>query len=199
MADPILKSVTIRPARLSDSTTLRQMHEQSLRVLAADCYTEAEIDAFLAHIGTMDDFLLHEGTYYVVVHGDAIVASGGWSRKMPNYAVVSGGDRPPVTLGVPKIRSMFVHPMFARRGLATLLARRAETEVVAAGYDEIELTATLSGVPFYAALGYQNVRLYAAHCPGDIVVRGQVMHKRLSVTDIGDDSLPDSASHADAL
>jgi hypothetical protein len=78
----------MRAAGPKDRLELLSMQALSMRVLGSGYYTAAQIEAFLAHVGTMDDFLLHEGTYYVVEEDGVIAASGGWSRRRPNYANV---------------------------------------------------------------------------------------------------------------
>jgi GNAT superfamily N-acetyltransferase len=144
----------VRQSRPEDGPEVRSMQSLSVRVLGAGYYTGEQIEAFLCHVGTMDDFLLHEGTYYVAVEDGIIVASGGWSRRSPNYANVTG---PAGHAGssAPKIRSVFVHPAWARRGLARHLVELSEAEMRMAGHYEGELTAMLAGVPLYETLGYQ--------------------------------------------
>jgi GNAT superfamily N-acetyltransferase len=175
------QSIAIRPARLADRDALRAMQSMAMCVLGADFYSPEEIGGFINHIGTMDDFLLHEGTYYVAMRGDEIVASGGWSRLRPNYA---NATRPAgltvVEPTVPKVRSVFVHPAFARRGLATQLMDLAEDEVRAAGFRTIELTATLSGVPLYLHRGYEETGRIAIPLPGGFRFIGVSMRKGLA-------------------
>jgi GNAT superfamily N-acetyltransferase len=169
----------VRQASPDDRLELRSMQMLSARVLGAGYYTGAQIEAFLAHVGTMDDFLLHEGTYYVAVEDGIIVASGGWSRRQPNYANVTGpaGYRDTAT---PKIRSVFVHPAWARRGLARHLVELAETEMRMAGHAEAELTATIAGVPLYETLGYKVTQHLTVMLPDSIELPLVHMAKELS-------------------
>jgi GNAT superfamily N-acetyltransferase len=154
----------IRRALPPERRELRRLQAWSLRELGRGHYTERQIESFIAHIGTMDDFLLHEGTYYVLQVGDGIAACGGWSRRIPNYAGVTAiSGHPPSP--APKIRSVFVHPAHARRGLGRRLVEYAETEAADFGYAEIELTATLPGVPLYRALGYEETTPFSVELP----------------------------------
>ena len=75
----------IRRARMSDRNHLLAMQANSMRTLATHCYSREEVEAFIAFVGTMDDQLIDEGTYYVVEVGGRPVASGGWSRVRANY------------------------------------------------------------------------------------------------------------------
>ena len=145
----------VRRARIGDRERLRRMQARSLRVLGRGDYTDAAIDSFLAHLGTMDDFLLHEGTYYMVEIDGCLAASGGWSRRTP---LMGKSLKPPHAVEaplVPWVRCIFVDPRFARRGLATRLLELAEREAALAGYRQLQLTATLNGVPLYESLGYE--------------------------------------------
>ena len=114
--------------------------------------------------------LIGDGTYFVLEDAAAIVACGGWSKR----ATLAGGDRfadrpdhlldPAVDAA--KIRAFFVRPGHERRGRASLLLDRSEAEAVAAGFRRAELSATLSGVPFYAARGYVEMEPGFVPLPG---------------------------------
>ncbi len=166
----------IRRARISDRNRLRAMQANSMRTLATHCYARVEIEAFIAFVGTMDDQLLDEGTYYLVEIDGRPVASGGWSRIRANYV----GDGP-VDLSVAKIRSVFVHHDWARHGFGRLLMNRAEQEAFVAGFNSVELNALLSGVPFYRALGYQALRPIVLGLPDEVAFRGLTMAKPLGM------------------
>lgn len=176
-------TVAVRPATMADRNALRAMQALSISVLGVDFYRPEQIAAFICNVGTMDDFLLHEGTYYLAETEGEIVASGGWSRRTPNYAnATSPADRARMAPRLPKIRSVYVHPAFARRGLASRLIARAEAEASAAGYEAIEVSATLSGVPFYLKRGYRPINQIAMCLPGDIPIAGVHMLKALADT-----------------
>jgi GNAT superfamily N-acetyltransferase len=170
--------VAVRTATIADREALRAMQALSISVLGVDYYSPEQIAAFICKIGTLDDLLLHEGTYYVAETEGEIVASGGWSRRTPNYAnATSRADRAKMAPHLPKARSVYVHPAFARRGLATRLMARAEGEATAAGYEAMEVSATLSGVPFYLKRGYRPINQVALCLPGNIPFAGVHMVK----------------------
>ena len=167
---------TIRRARMNDRNHLRAMQIDSMRRLAIHCYSREEVEAFIAFVGTMDDQLIGEGTYYLVDIDGHPVAAGGWSRIRGNY--VKGA---PVNGAAAKIRSVFVHPDWARHGFGRLLMNRAEKEAVAAGFSSVELNALLSGVPFYRALGYEPVKPIELGLPDGVTFRGLTMRKPLAM------------------
>jgi GNAT superfamily N-acetyltransferase len=171
------RTITIRRATVADREALRAMQAFSISVLGGAWYSPEQIAAFICHVGTLDDFLLHEGTYYVAESATGeIVASGGWSRQRPNYANVLAEP----STSAPKVRGVFVHPAFARRGIASTLIARAESEAVAAGCREMDLTATLSGVPLYVKRGYRTQKKVELILPGGIGFPVVMMRKDLS-------------------
>src|SRR5579862_2031352 len=60
---------------------------------------------------------------------------------------------------VAKIRAFFIHPDFARQGLATLLMMRCEHEAKNDGFKKVELISTLPGIPFYEKQGFVGSEL----------------------------------------
>ena len=64
-----------------------------------------------------------------------------------------------------RIRAFFVHPAWARRGLARRLFERCAADAFAAGFRGLELVATLPGEPLYRALGFEPHERTAAPLP----------------------------------
>jgi GNAT superfamily N-acetyltransferase len=157
MPDDNSGGIAIRPARPADIPAVRAMQERSLRVLGAPFYTDAEVDTFLREIGTMDDAVVYEGHYFVATGaGGAILGSGGWSRKAPGYdRARASGVADEAAAGAATVRSVFVDPAATRRGIARAIMERVERNAVAHGIGTLGMMATLSGVAFYARLGYR--------------------------------------------
>ena len=64
-----------------------------------------------------------------------------------------------------KIRAIFVHPDWARRGLGTLLLETCENAAKSAGFTKFEMGSTLTGVPLYKLRGYQVIEPIAVPLP----------------------------------
>ncbi|WP_340115285.1 GNAT family N-acetyltransferase [Pelagibius sp. 7325] len=158
------QAFVLRAARRGDIPAIDAMHFLSVQALSAADYSPAEVEAFLCH-GTYDPALIDDGTYYVLAAagpeaGGRVIASGGWSRHLPHSNAGGAGMAEPAYCLSPtsaKIRSIFVHPHYARRGLGSRMVRHAEREAVAAGHRLLELWATLTGLPLYRRLGYQEL------------------------------------------
>lgn len=155
---------TLRRATTADLPALHALIDASVRALSRGYYTERQIESALRHVFGPDTRLIADGTYWVVTPDGAssdVVAAGGWSRRRTLY----GGDQykdaedpllDPATEPA-RIRAFFVHPDWARRGLARQLYERCATDARAAGFHALELGATLPGEPLYRALGFTTI------------------------------------------
>ena len=130
-----------------------------MRQLGTPWYTPEQIASALRFMFGVDTQLIDDGTYYVVQQRDRIVAAGGWSGRRTLF----GGDQwkhgadpslDPATDGA-RIRAFFVDPGSARRGLGRMLFDQCLSDARTAGFQRLELMATLPGEPLYRALGFE--------------------------------------------
>ncbi len=56
-----------------------------------------------------------------------------------------------------KIRAFFIAPEFARKGVGRSIFEACNNAAIKAGFSDLELMATLPGVPFYERLGFSHV------------------------------------------
>jgi GNAT superfamily N-acetyltransferase len=169
----------IRIATWADRDALRTLQHAAMRKLARPYYESDVIEAFIANVGTMDDALLDDGTYYVIHVGGMLAACGGWTLRTPGDMVHTVDEAMSPVRPVPTVRSMFVDPAFARRGLARRIMTRVETDLVCGGHARVSLTATLSGLPLYRGLGYRSLEPVVLSMPDDLKFIGIRMEKRL--------------------
>lgn len=173
----------LRPARAGDVPALQTLMRASVRGLSEGFYSPAQIDSALRHLLGTDTQLIADGTYYVVEIDGELAAAGGWSRRQ----TVHGGDqakRGPDALIDPRsdparLRAFFVHPRWARRGLATLLYQECSIAARAAGFGAFHLTATLPGEPLYAALGFRVVERSTVALPDGLELPIATMEKSI--------------------
>ena len=148
----------LRRARQEDIAALERLIERSVRQLGATWYSSDQIASALRFMFGVDTQLIDDGTYYAVEQAEHIVAAGGWSARRTLFGGDQwkhGADAPldPATEAA-RIRAFFVDPGSARQGLGRLLFDRCLTDARAAGFQRLELMATLPGEPLYRALGF---------------------------------------------
>jgi N-acetylglutamate synthase-like GNAT family acetyltransferase len=154
----------VRLAEEGDIPALERLIPLSVRALQKGYYTPAQMEAAIGTAFGVDRQLIRDRTYFVVERGSEIIGCGGWSRRAAAYG--GDGDRvgevAPLEPGkdAARIRAFFIHPEWARRGLGRALLRASEEALMAAGFTEAVLVATLAGEPLYASSGYTEVERF---------------------------------------
>ena len=160
----------LRLATEEDIPALDALIEASVRGLQAGDYSQAQIEGALGTVLGLDTQLIRDETYFVAeAVGDdrrqRLAGCGGWSKRKTLFGADRGPGREPELLDpatdAAKVRAIFVHPEFARRGLGTLILARVEAEARAAGFRRFEMGSTLTGVPLYRLKGYVEVERIA--------------------------------------
>jgi len=149
-----------RLALPADIPRIPPLIEASVRALGPAAYSPSQIEQSLGAWLGLDTQLIHDQTYFIVEapSSSSLAACGGWSRRKTPY----GSDRRPgrddalldPQSDAAKIRAFFVHPAWARRGIATRILELCEQAARAEGFSRAEMGATLTGVPFYRRRGY---------------------------------------------
>src|ERR1700694_230956 len=152
----------LRPACLVDVIDLESLIAVSARTLLAPWYSPAQIDAALGSVFAVDTQLIEDGSYFVAAQGSIIVGCGGWSRRKTLFGADRGHASEADSVLDPardpaRIRAFFVHPACARRGIGAAVMRHCEQAAADAGFQTMELVATLAGQPLYAASGFAAV------------------------------------------
>jgi len=161
-------SFNLRLATEADTAALHALIEASVRGLQAGDYSPAQIEGALGTVLGLDSQLIADGTYFVAeaVGPDEkerrlIAGCGGWSKRKTLFGADRRPGREPELLDpaadAAKVRAIFVHPEFARRGLGSLILAHVETAARAAGFKRYEMGSTLTGVPLYRLKGYVEV------------------------------------------
>jgi N-acetylglutamate synthase-like GNAT family acetyltransferase len=156
----------LRVAREEDIPALHELIALSVRGLMTWAYSASQLEAALGTWLGVDSQLVADGTYFVVecelADGTkAMAGCGGWSKRKTPY----GSDHRPgredrlldPKTEAAKIRAFFVHPEFARQGIGSQILTSCESAAIEAGFTELEMGATLSGVPLYERHGYRSV------------------------------------------
>lgn len=142
-----------------DAAAVRVLHALAFRHLAAGHHTPAQIAAHEALIAATDyaDDLARSHLILAWHPTAGLIATAGW-LEFPERA------------GTARIRKVFVHPGWARRGLATALVRAAEDAARTAGYPHLYVRANINAVPLYERLGYQRENEGVMPAAGEVPV-----------------------------
>ena len=155
----------LRLATEDDIPALHALIEMSVRELQASDYTQAQIEGALGTVLGLDTQLIRDQTYFVAEAveadggiGKRVAGCGGWSKRKTLFGADRGPGREPELLNptadAAKVRAIFVHPEFARRGLGSQILATVEDAARAAGFRRFEMGSTLTGVPLYRLKGY---------------------------------------------
>jgi GNAT superfamily N-acetyltransferase len=157
MTNSVLKH---RLATRADLSGLATLMDAAISELQRPFLDVAQIESSRAIMG-LDTQLIDDGTYFVVEQNSAVAGRGGWSRR----ANVERRDRSPgrdAALLAPskdpaRVRAMYTHPDFTRRGVGRLMLALCEEAARDEGLSRVELMATMAGEPLYRLCGYQPI------------------------------------------
>jgi GNAT superfamily N-acetyltransferase len=149
-----------RLATRADMPALSLLMNAAIGELQKPFLSEEQIASSRAIMG-LDTQLIDDGTYFIVEQNGVLAGCGGWSRRATLY----GGDRSPgrdAALLDPahdaaRVRAMYTHPTFTRRGVGRLILTLCEDAARAEGFACAELMATMAGEPLYRACGYEAI------------------------------------------
>ncbi|ADW68373.1 GNAT family N-acetyltransferase [Granulicella tundricola] len=155
--------IHIRPLRTDEIPQITALIRASVRGLQAGDYDEAQREAAIATVFTVDTRLVADGGYFAAETEDGIlIGCGGWSARKTLY----GGDHQledkapdwlDPAVDAAKIRAIFVHPDWARQGIGAMLLHAAEQAAHTAGFRRYEMGSTLTGVSLYKRSGYREL------------------------------------------
>lgn len=152
---------TYRLATAADIPALRSLVTSAIDQNMHEFLSPEQVAA--SHkIMSLDPALIADGTYYVIEAGGVIAGCGGWSRRVALYTIPGEDDSQPPQYVDPakepaKIRAMYTHPAFTRRGVGRMLLAISEAAAAESGFTRLELVATMSGQPLYLAYGFEPV------------------------------------------
>ncbi|MGZ6015456.1 MAG: GNAT family N-acetyltransferase [Phenylobacterium sp.] len=155
-----MADLTSRLASEGDLPALEAVMAASIAELQKGFLSPAQIAASRMIMG-LDRQLVADRTYFIVEEDGKIAGCGGWSRRATLY----GGDhtpgRDPELLDPAKdaarVRAMYTHPDFARRGVGRLILQLCEDAARAEGFTRLELMGTMSGRPLYESYGFEAI------------------------------------------
>jgi GNAT superfamily N-acetyltransferase len=171
----------LRVATEADAEAVAEVMRSSVRELFPRFYDERQTASAEVYVAHVDATLLADGTYFVHVVGDEVVACGGWSRRGRLYTG-SGEAGDDDRLLDPRteaahIRAMFVRPDWTRRGLGRAILQAGHDAARTDGFQRLDLGATLPGVALYRAFGFREVEPFVVTMPDGVSLDAVVMER----------------------
>jgi GNAT superfamily N-acetyltransferase len=144
----------------ADLPVLRELMAVAIAENLKPFLTPEQISASHAIMG-LDTALILDRTYWIIDGGAAVAGCGGWSRRATLYGGDHSAGRNAALLDpatdAARVRAMYTHPSWVRRGVGTLILRLCEDAAAREGFSRLELVATLSGEPLYRACGFREI------------------------------------------
>jgi len=148
----------VRIAKIEDIAEIKNLMLLAIEKLQTDYLTSQQISASHAAMG-LDTQLIEDGTYFCVWKDNQIVGCGGWSFRQTLYGGNHSAGRDAARLDPQqdraRIRAMYTHPNHVRQGIGSLILETSEQAAALAGFNAIEMAATLAGEPLYTRHGYK--------------------------------------------
>lgn len=143
--------VALRRMQPSDLPTAQALVLRSVDKLLVKHYPPVELAA-LRRIAPIDPTIVNEGGMFIIDVDGVAAAVGGWSRHSIQLRAMVGIDLHQTA----QMRSLFVDPRFARRGLGSFLLALAEWEAAVQGFRNGALLATAAGAPLDRRAGWRD-------------------------------------------
>jgi GNAT superfamily N-acetyltransferase len=174
-----------RLATMADLAELKALMAISIRRLIGVYLDAARTEASFEIMG-VDTQLIEDGTYFVIEWEGLIVGCGGWSRRATLFGGDHSGGRDArlldPTVEPARVRAMYTHPDFVRRGIGRLVLCLCEAAAVREGFRSLELVATVAGEPLYSAHGFSVIERIEVPTSKGVTIPCARMSKQVTAT-----------------
>jgi len=145
----VAATLTIETATPGDFAAVDALLARSYPILLKPHYPPSVMVLAVPLIARANPRLLSCGTYFVARSGGEIVGAGGWTPSAPG-----GASAQPL---VAHVRHVVTDHRQTRRGIGRALVGHLVGTAAAAGFSRLEAQATRTAVPFYRALGFNEL------------------------------------------
>jgi putative acetyltransferase len=157
--------ISLRPALPADAPALAALFRVSVEELAAEDYSEAQLEAWAA--------LADDDTGFAQKLASALTIVALSDGEIAGFASLKGAEA---------LDMLYVHPHFARKGVATQLCDALEKLAAARKAKTLTVDASDCAQPLFAARGYTAQRRNMVFL-GDEVLGNTTMTKTLQALD----------------
>lgn len=152
--------IVVREAEVADAPRVAEIHEQSIRGLAAETYALDVVEAW-ARGKDPDSYPIDsDGNYFIVAEYDnEVVGFDELIIKAADYfhADVDG-----------EIRAIYTHPDFTRKGIGSAIYTKLEAEARDHHLNSVGLWSSLNAVPFYESYGLESIKRITHEFGGEV-------------------------------
>jgi GNAT superfamily N-acetyltransferase len=141
-------TLALRTATPLDVAAIDALLARSYGPLLRADYPPSVLVVALPRIARAQPRLLASGHYFVAEEGGRPLGVGGWSRADPH-----GGPAEP---GLGHVRHVATDARVARRGVGRAVLEAVVEDAAFHGTRRLRCLSTLTAVPFYRALGFQE-------------------------------------------
>ena len=175
-------SYSNRIALLEDIDAIECLMELSINKLLGPYLSKNQLKASFESMG-LDDQLIKDKTYFLIFREKKLVGCGGWSNRATLFGANHTPNRDETFLNPgtdsARIRAMYTHPDWARKGVGSLVMQLAEGAAKKAGFKKCELMATKAGEPLYKVKGYKVTEEILYKSQTGLTVPMMKMEKRI--------------------
>ncbi|MBS8273425.1 GNAT family N-acetyltransferase [Thalassospira tepidiphila] len=153
-----MSGITVHIATPDDAPAVSALLARSYSALLVDDYAPEILERGMTFLAKANPDLLASGTYYLArtETGD-VVGAGGWTAVRPGS---KDGD---VQSGLAHVRHFAVDPVYARKGIASMLFDRCVRDAKESeNVTRFECYSTLSARRFYESRGFRVIGDFAA-------------------------------------
>ena len=177
-----MNEFTHRIATLDDIPAIEKLMTLSINQLLGPLLTKDQLEASFDSMG-LDDQLIKDKTYFMIFIKETFVGCGGWSNRKTLFGSNHTPNRDETFLNPgtdsARIRAMYTHPDWARKGVGSLVMQLAEGAAKKAGFKKCELMATKAGEPLYKVKGYKVTEEILYKSLSGLTVPMMKMEKRI--------------------
>jgi GNAT superfamily N-acetyltransferase len=178
-----LPTFSHRLSTMADLPELQALMTTAIARLLGAYLDQARVEASFEIMG-VDTQLIEDGTYFAIEEGGRIVGCGGWSRRATMFGGDHSANRDARLLDPAsepaRVRAMYTHPDFARRGIGRLVLSLCEAVAAEEGFRSLELVATVAGEPLYAACGFSVIERFEVPTSKGVAVPCTRMSKAIA-------------------
>ena len=141
--------IAVRPSTRADIGAIDALLGRSYPQLLKADYPPSALVTVLPLMTRAQPGLVASGRYFVAEEAGRVLGAGGWSEALP------GGGAP--IAGRANIRHVATDPEALGRGVGRAIVEAALAQAREAGMTWVHCISTLTAVPFYRALGFEEM------------------------------------------